>query len=200
MNVMDRMTAPVYQQLKEKGREKLAEMYTRCFRSTWDTTLQRADGTVFLVTGDISAMWLRDSSAQVYHYLPHANEIPEVADAIEQMLRRQFMYISIDPYANAFNKEANGNKLHHDRTNWTAEQKEWIWERKYEIDSLYYPIRLAHGFWKETGNAAWCDETFLKAVDAMPPPMTPAPRVWASPSVRALPTTVLTSAGPSLWL
>lgn len=167
MNIMERMVKPVYQQLADKGRTKLAEMYSRCFRSTWETTLQRADGTVFLVTGDIPAMWLRDSSAQVYHYLPHANEIAEVADAIEQMLRRQFMYITIDPYANAFNKEPDGSKLHHDKTNWTAEQKAWIWERKYEIDSLCYPIRLVHAFWKETGHTGWCDETFLKAVHAI---------------------------------
>lgn len=166
-NIMDRMIGSVYQKLMERNREKLAEMYSRCFRSTWETTLQRADGTVFLVTGDIPAMWLRDSSAQVYHYLPHAKEIPEVADVIRQMLKRQFQYIVIDPYANAFNKEPNGNKLHHDRTNWTDEQKRWIWERKYEIDSLCYPIRLAHGFWKTTGDAGWLDETFLDAVRAI---------------------------------
>ncbi|MDO4741721.1 MAG: glycoside hydrolase family 125 protein [Eubacteriales bacterium] len=160
---MDQMITPVYQELCDKGRDKLAEMYSRCFRSTWETTLQRADGTVFLITGDIPAMWLRDSSAQVFHYIPHAVQIPEVGEAIEQLLKRQFMYITIDPYANAFNKEANGNKIDHDRTNWTAQQKEWIWERKYEIDSLCYPIRLAHAFWKKTGSSGWCDENFRKA-------------------------------------
>lgn len=167
MEMMDRMASTVYDQLMKKGRRKMAEMYSRCFRSTWETTLQRADSTVFLVTGDIPAMWLRDSSAQVYHYLPHANEIPEVADAIEQLLRRQFLYITIDPYANAFNKEANGNHLHQDETTMTDEQRKWIWERKYEIDSLCYPIRLAHGFWKETGKGTWCDETFLRAAEAI---------------------------------
>lgn len=165
--LMDRMVKPIYDRLMDKGCEKLAKMYDLCFRSTWETTLQRADDTVFLITGDIPAMWLRDSSAQVYHYLPHANTHPEVADAIEQMLHRQFQYITIDPYANAFNREANGNKLHHDRTNWTPEQKAIVWERKYEIDSLCYPIRLAHAFWKETGRTGWCNDTFLNAVEAI---------------------------------
>ena len=165
MSTIKKMAAPVYEKLIAKKRDKLAEMYSRCFASTWDTTLQRSDGTVFLITGDIPAMWLRDSSAQVFHYLPHANEFAEVEEAIELMIRRQFKYIVIDPYGNAFNKEANNKHWDDDDTSWTAEQKAWLWERKYEIDSLCYPIRLAHAFWKQTGNAKWCDETFLKAVE-----------------------------------
>lgn len=165
MNAIERMVSPVYQKLMEKGKDKLAQMYSQCFRSTWDTTLQRSDGTVFLVTGDIPAMWLRDSSAQVYHYLPFAKEIDEVSDAIGQMIRRQFMYISMDPYANAFNKDANGNHWDADHTNWTEANKPWIWERKYEIDSLCYPIRLVYAYWKATDRTDWCDEIFKAAVN-----------------------------------
>ena len=135
MQLMDRVTEEIYEKLQKQGKPKLADMYRNCFRSTWDTTLQRSDGTVFLITGDIPAMWLRDSSAQVFHYL-------------------------LDPYTNAFNREASGRHGYDDRTNWTEEQKPWIWERKYEIDSLCYPIRLAYTFWKETGSTAWCDELF----------------------------------------
>ena len=164
MDDLNRMAAPVYEALKAKGRNKLADMYVRCFRSTWDTTLQRDNGTVFLITGDIPAMWLRDSSAQVYHYLPFARQFPEVEKAVEGLIRRQMQYIALDPYANAFNREANGNKYERDDTSWTPEQEAWIWERKYEIDSLCYPIRLAHAFWKQTGSAAWRDGTFLRAV------------------------------------
>lgn len=167
MNLMDQMAQEVYDKLLAKGKNKMAQMYSLCFRSTWETTLQRADDTVFLVTGDIPAMWLRDSSAQVYHYLPHARKHAEVETAIEQMLRRQFRYITIDPYANAFNKEADSSKIHFDNTNWTDEAKPWIWERKYEIDSLCYPIRLAYAFYKETGNAHWCDETFMNAAQTI---------------------------------
>jgi len=166
MDLMNRMTEKVYQQLMAAGKEKAAEMYRQCFRSTWDTTLQRAaDGTVFLITGDIPAMWLRDSSAQVYHYLPYANEEPEVKEAICKLIMRQFAYVNLDAYANAFNKEANAKGHGRDSSSWTDEQKVWVWERKYEIDSLCYPIRLAHAFWKETGNTEWCNEVFCKAAE-----------------------------------
>jgi len=166
MDLMNRMTEKIYQKLKSEGKDKLAEMYRQCFRSTWDTTLQRAaDGTVFLITGDIPAMWLRDSSAQVYHYLPYANEEPEVKEAICKLIMRQFAYVNLDAYANAFNKEANAKGHGRDSSSWTDEQKVWVWERKYEIDSLCYPIRLAHAFWKETGNTEWCNEVFYKAAE-----------------------------------
>jgi len=165
MRIVDLMKMPVYEKLLSLKKSKLAEMYSMCFESTWETTLQRSDGTVFLITGDIPAMWLRDSSAQVYHYLPFADKYSEVSEAICQMLKRQFMYITLDPYANAFNKEANNNSIHHDDTNFAPGAKEWIWERKYEIDSLCYPIRLAHGYWKKTGVTDWCDGTFRAAAE-----------------------------------
>ncbi len=167
MRTIDLMKVPVLEKLNSLGKTKLAKMYDKCFESTWETTLQRSDGTVFLITGDIPAMWLRDSSAQVYHYLPFANKYPEVHEAIELMLMRQFKYITIDPYANAFNKEKNGNHWDVDDTNFAPDAMEWIWEHKYEIDSLCYPIRLAHGFWKETGSTAWCNDTFKAAAETI---------------------------------
>ena len=164
MDLMTKLSEKNYQILMERGMQKLAAMYRECFRSTWDTTLQRADdGTVFLITGDIPAMWLRDSSAQVYHYLPFAKEEHLVEEAVCKLIQRQFAYINLDAYANAFNKEANARGHGRDSSSWTEEQRVWVWERKYEIDSLCYPIRLAYAFWKETGNTEWCNAEFIKA-------------------------------------
>lgn len=165
MKTIELMKAPIRDRLLSMGRDKLAEMYSRCFESTWETTLKRSDGTVFLITGDIPAMWLRDSSAQVYHYLPFAARMEEVAQVIGQLLKRQFQCICLDPYANAFNQEPNDNCYHRDDTNFAPGARPWVWERKYEIDSLCYPIRLAHGYWKTTGLTAWCDDTFLAAAE-----------------------------------
>ncbi len=167
MDWLDEATAPVYERLKALERNKLADMYRKCFRSTWDTTLQRSEGTVFLITGDIPAMWLRDSSAQVYHYVPHAGKYPEVRDAILGLLLRQYRYMALDPYANAFNREADDRRGYRDDTSWTPEQRPWIWERKYEVDSLCYPIRLTWAFWKQTGETAWCGPAFRRAAEAV---------------------------------
>ena len=163
MDWLEEAVKPVSEKLRKIGKKKLADMYEKCFRSTWDTTLQRSGGTVFLVTGDIPAMWLRDSSAQVYHYVPHAGKYPEVREAILGLMRRQFQYITLDPYANAFNREANDHRYRLDDTSWTEEARPWIWERKYEVDSLCYPIRLAYAFWRRTGDASWCDDSFRQA-------------------------------------
>ncbi len=143
--------------VKLADRPKLLEMFKACFVNTLETTTKvLEDGTTFVFTGDIPAMWLRDSSAQVRHYLPLAANDPQLQELIEGLLRRQLHFIGIDPYANAFNEAANDNRLDWDET----ELNPWIWERKYEVDSLCYPLHLAYLYWKETGRTAVFDDTF----------------------------------------
>lgn len=130
------------------GRPALQKLFRNCFLNTLETTLQQGDGDAFVVTGDIPAMWLRDSSAQVRHYLPVAATDEETARMIASLVRRQWACILTDPYANAFNKSPNGAGHRDDRT----AQNPWVWERKYEVDSLCYPLDLAWRYWKATGN------------------------------------------------
>jgi meiotically up-regulated gene 157 (Mug157) protein len=140
---------------------KLLKMYTQCFPNTLETTTQwLEDGTTFVFTGDIPAMWLRDSSAQVRHYLPYAKSDQAVQRIIEGLIRRQLSYIAIDPYANAFNKGPNNQRWEEDLT----EQNAWVWERKYEIDSLCYPIQLSYLYWKETGIDSIFDDSYKQAL------------------------------------
>ncbi len=150
--------------LRKNGKDSLADLYEKCYESTLKTTVKiMEDGTTFLVTGDIPAMWLRDSSAQVCHYLPWADRYPETSDLIQGLIQRQFRYIDLDPYANAFNPEPNGACYTKDKME--IEESPWIWERKYEIDSLCYPIHLAYQFWKTTGRTDWADSYFRSAAD-----------------------------------
>lgn len=167
MTIIEQMTAPVYDSLMKKGRGKLAQMYRACFANTWETTMKRDGEYVYLVTGDIPAMWLRDSSAQVYHYLPFAGELPEVKDVIARLLRKQFSLINMDPRANAYNMTPGGAWDKFDRSDVKEENRPWIWERKYEIDSLCYPIRLAYNYWKVTGSGDVFDDGFFSAIDAI---------------------------------
>ncbi|MCD9022817.1 glycoside hydrolase family 125 protein [Cohnella silvisoli] len=140
---------------------KLLRMFKNCYPNTLETTTKwLADETVFVITGDIPAMWLRDSSAQVRHYLPLAAEDKQLQVLLAGLIRRQMNYIQLDPYANAFNEEANDNRYDQDLT----ELDPWVWERKYEIDSLCYPIQLAYLYWKATGLTHVFDESFRSAV------------------------------------
>lgn len=142
--------------------EKHKEMFINCFLSTLNSTTKiMKDNTAFVFTGDIPAMWLRDSSAQVCHYVPFANTDHHLQSIIEGLIRRQINYIHIDPYANAFNEEPNNNGFHDDITL----QNPWVWERKYELDSLCYPISLAWQYWQATGNSSIFDEKFHYAVN-----------------------------------
>lgn len=127
--------------------KKLYETFINCFESTAKTTTKfLKEDEAFVFTGDIPAMWLRDSSAQVVHYLPFMKEYKSIWELIRGLIKRQMHYILLDPYANAFNEEANGNRYDEDITELTP----WIWERKYEVDSLCYPIWLLHEYWEIT--------------------------------------------------
>jgi len=150
-------TEEYYNKILPKNK-KLAELYKNCYPNTLETAVvPKEDGTYFVLTGDIPAMWLRDSTAQVSHYIPVAKYDDEVKNIIKGVIRRQMMYIEIDSYANAFNEEPNGRGMENDR----PKNLPWVWERKYEIDSLCYPFRLAYLYWKATGDNSIIDEKFM---------------------------------------
>lgn len=140
-----------------------AENFNTCFANTLTTTVRRHDdGTTFLLTGDIPAMWLRDSSAQFRPYLVIAQDDPDMADLIAGLVRQQFRFINIDPYANAFNETPSGATW--DPDDRTDSFGPWLWERKYEVDSLCYPIQLAWLLYRNTGLTSHFDESFVSGV------------------------------------
>jgi len=149
---------------KLKDRPKLASMFAQCFPNTLETTTKRLDdGTTYVFTGDIPAMWLRDSSAQLSPYIDLAAADEELRHLIAGAIQRQIRYIHIDPYANAFNEEASGAAWAKDETDTNS----WVWERKYEIDSLCYPLWLSQRYWKATGDESIFDDEFRRAVETI---------------------------------
>lgn len=145
-------------------RPKLLEMFETCLPHNYRTTLrQPTSDTTFVITGDIPAMWLRDSAAQVRTYLLLAAEDPQIAALLEGVVKQQLNFILIDPYANAFNQVPNGEGHQDDIT----EMNPWLWERKYEIDSLCYPLQLAYLLWRATGSTRHFDATFRTSVEAI---------------------------------
>ncbi len=163
---MKTLLEQVKTRLLEQGEDpKLYETFENCYTNTLDTTVKEMpDGTTYVITGDIPAMWLRDSVAQVRPYLVLARQDRKIADLLAGLVKRQFFYIGIDPYANAFNEEANGNCWEHDDTD---QMSDYIWERKYEIDSLCYPVQLAYLLWQQTGRTDQFDEAFWKGLETI---------------------------------
>ena len=141
------------------GEEKLSLLFRNCYPNTFETTAKpENDGTTYVFTGDIPAMWLRDSTAQVHQYLPLTARNSAVADVIEGLIRRQMQCVLYDPYANAFNEEENGRGHVKDR----PLQKPMVWERKYEIDSLCFVLWLCCTFCKYSGRTAFLHDDLFR--------------------------------------
>jgi len=147
----------------EKGlalRPRSAQMFRSCFLNTIETTVQPLDdGTSFVITGDIPALWLRDSSAQVTPYLRYLDQSSTLRVVVEGLVLRQAQSILLDPYANAFNLDPRGPGFPDDKT----VHHPLVWERKYEVDSLCAPFDLAWKVWKATGKSQVFSPTLRKA-------------------------------------
>ncbi|MBD0825178.1 glycoside hydrolase family 125 protein [Aestuariibaculum marinum] len=145
--------------------EELAWLFNNCFPNTLDTTVTYSEingkPDTYVITGDIDAMWLRDSSAQVWPYMQFANKDKALKNLIAGVINRQVAYILKDPYANAFYNDPNH------KGEWTTDHTKMlpgVHERKYEIDSLCYPIRLAYNYWKVTGDTTPFDTDWLNSI------------------------------------
>lgn len=145
---------------------RLVWMFRNCFPNTLDTTVdykgKGEDGLydTYVYTGDIHAMWLRDSGAQVWPYVQLAGDDEHLKNMLAGVITRQFKLINIDPYANAFNDGPVGGYWQSDLTDMKLE----LHERKWEIDSHCYPIRLAYEFWKTTGDESIFGQVWLEAI------------------------------------
>jgi len=150
------------------GNKELAWLFENCFPNTLDTTVDFSmiDGRpdTFMVTGDVSAMWLRDSTVQVWPYLPLMKQDPLLQQLVAGVINRQTKCILIDPYANGFYKD--GTKAGRWKEDLT-EMKPGVHERKWEVDSLCFPIRLAYAYWKATHDKSPLDGAWREAMVLM---------------------------------
>jgi len=150
---------------KQIADPELAWLFENCFPNTLDTTVdfEIIDGKpdTYVITGDIDAMWLRDSTAQIWPYLPLIKNDPHLQQLIVGVINRQVKCIHLDPYANAFYKDPN--KISEWKSDIT-DMKPGIHERKWEIDSLCYPVRLAHQYWKETSDVKPFDKNWEESI------------------------------------
>jgi meiotically up-regulated gene 157 (Mug157) protein len=149
------------------GDQELAWLFENCYPNTLDTTIEfgsfEGKPDTAVITGDIPAMWLRDSSAQVWPYLSLAAKDPALRQMLEGIIRRQARCILIDPYANAFMADLDAPPLEGSRNDAT-DLKRGVGERKWELDSLCYPMRLAYGYWRATDDIAPFDKGWAAAM------------------------------------
>lgn len=152
-------------QSRVKNKE-LGWLFNNCFPNTLDTTVfydeKNGIPDTYVITGDIDAMWLRDSSAQVFPYLYFTKQDPALHKLIAGVIRKQTCFILKDPYANAFYND--DNKISEWKETDITDMKPGIHERKWEVDSLCYPMRLAYRFWKETGDTAPFDPKWKEGI------------------------------------
>lgn len=144
---------------------KLKWMFENCYPNTLDTTvkfqMKGKKPDTFVITGDIEAMWLRDSSAQVWPYLQLLKQDKELQLLVAGLINRQAQCILLDPYANAFNDGPKGSYWETDNTQHMIKE---LHERKWEIDSLCYPIRVAYYYWLLTGDTSVFDADWHNAM------------------------------------
>jgi len=132
----------------------LRRLFVNCYPNTLDTTVlslttgRHADA--FVITGDIPCLWLRDSAAQLAPYLHLVRQDTRLRDLFRGLIARHARSILIDPYANAFMQDPAARTT----LSWALKDETvmqpGVAERKWEVDSLCYAIRLASGYWRET--------------------------------------------------
>ena len=145
---------------------ELGWLFENCFPNTLDTTIThygelKGKSDTFVITGDIDAMWLRDSSAQIFPYVPYVNADPELKKLVQGVINRHARSVLIDPYANAFNYDASK------RSEWYSDDTDMkmeLHERKWEVDSLCYVIRLAYKYWQVSGDTSLFDTEWVAAM------------------------------------
>lgn len=170
----------------------LARLFENSFPNTLDTTVRwHVDGSIekahlddishqeekwqgaqsFIVTGDINAEWLRDSANQLIQYLPLAKYDPGIYNLILGAINTQAEFVIESPYCNAFQPPrasnlratSNGQRdvVH------PAYEPSFVFECKYELDSLAHFLLLSNSFHNHTGSTEFITSRWLKALKSI---------------------------------
>jgi len=127
-----RFSAARFLRVPLTGRRVRGITTTSLFHTLFNDFQSEPDGTTYVQTGDIPAMWLRDSSAQTIPYIRFQPFYPKLRTRFAGVVERNARNILVDPYANAFLPNYN------------------IWERKWEVDSLSFFVLLTWVYWSQT--------------------------------------------------
>ncbi|KAJ2893411.1 hypothetical protein MKZ38_008691 [Zalerion maritima] len=170
----------------------LARLFENTFPSTTDTTVKfHTNGSVligdtqrspvqsgawegpqsFVITGDIIAEWLRDSTNQLSPYQSLASKDPAIYTLILGAINTQSEYVIESPYCNAFQPPPisdlpltfnGGDDVVH-----PTYEPDFVFECKYELDSLAHFLALANEFHANTGSTDFIAPRWLRAIDTL---------------------------------
>ena len=140
--------------------DKQKKIFEKTLKNTFTKTISEDENGLYIITGDIEAMWLRDSTLQVLPLI-YVDDI-EADYILKKTIERQFFYLDIDPYANAFNQGPNGRHWAEDDN----DLSDWVWERKYEIDSIAFPFFLLNKYIEKTSDKSLLEEN-LDLIDRL---------------------------------
>lgn len=148
---------------------EIQQMFSQCLPNTLDTAVtytedKRGKPDTFISTGDIPALWLRDSANQIAPYLRFIDHDEALRKMIAGLVRRQTACVLTDPYANAFAHKANSRMS---KNPWWSKGVKWkqgVWERKFELDSLASFLWLSAKYWECSGDTSPFDARWIKAI------------------------------------
>ncbi|RGB41961.1 Glycoside Hydrolase Family 125 protein [Rhizophagus diaphanus] len=173
--VIEKVIKDITSNMKDKD---LARLFENCWPNTLDTTVAWFNvgedfPRTFIVTGDIPAMWLRDSTNQIISYIPYAKCDDKLKNLILGVIYMQAELIISDPYANAYYAPPE-SKLPHPKNPWsktditTPPPSSATWEKKWELDSLVSFLKLSHNYWSNTKDDRFLtNKIWLEAVNSI---------------------------------
>ena len=170
--IIDKTISEVKSIIKD---DLLSTIFENCYPNTLDTTIDFSISPsnipdTFVITGDIEAMWQRDSTNKVLPYVRFASKEENLKNMIKGVINRQVKNVKIDAYANAFNKNEINSPWQSDETTKIVDGKpvkamnKHLWERKYEIDSIAAFLKLSNEYYKITKDKSIYDNNWFEAL------------------------------------
>lgn len=165
MEIINQELPPIIEEVIRKLKSKTTDeniimTFEKCLKNGYQTTFKYEEGKTFVLTGDIEAMWFRDSVMQMLPYLRMINDSPEIKELCKGMIETHKQQFIIDVYANAFNYKGNRPEHRLKMENIGVSQK--VWERKFELDSICLPLDFMYKYYQATKDATIFDEEFIE--------------------------------------